>query len=227
MSSYIKGIYLLLLLFLPAFGACSKYPANTYEEFCYSTSRACLTGKVLVRMITTRGIITLELDGDVSPITATNFLDLVQRGIYENTVFHRVIRTPSPFLVQGGDPTSKDPLTPKINYGNGNFIDSNSGEARFIPLEIKLKTKEQPIYNKLITNPTSLSDLELTHERGSIAMARSQKLGSGSAQFYIALKPLPELDGRYSVFGRIVDGLDVLDRIRQGDTVEKMYLLAR
>jgi peptidyl-prolyl cis-trans isomerase B (cyclophilin B) len=52
-------------------------------------------------------------------------------------------------------------------------------------------------------------------------MARSQAPDSASAQFYIALKPLPELDGRYAVFGRVTDGLDVVDAIRQDDIIEK------
>ena len=56
-------------------------------------------------------------------------------------------------------------------------------------------------------------------------MARSQAPDSASAQFYIALKPLPELDGRYAVFGRVTEGLDVVDAIRQDDTIEKATVL--
>ena len=56
-------------------------------------------------------------------------------------------------------------------------------------------------------------------------MARSQAPDSASAQFYIALKPLPELDGRYAVFGRVTEGLDVVDAIRQDDTIEKAVVL--
>ena len=63
-------------------------------------------------------------------------------------------------------------------------------------------------YNELITNIRELSDFQLIHKRGSLAMARSQALNSGSAQFYIALKELPELDGRYSVFGKVIEGID-------------------
>jgi len=58
---------------------------------------------------------------------------------------------------------------------------------------------------------------ELTHARGAIAMARSSDPNTGSAQFYIALEALPELDGRYAVFGRVVRGMEVIDRIQQGD----------
>jgi peptidyl-prolyl cis-trans isomerase B (cyclophilin B) len=55
-------------------------------------------------------------------------------------------------------------------------------------------------------------------------MARSQAPDSASAQFYVALRPLPELDGRYAVFGRVVDGMEVVDAIQQGDRITKAVL---
>ena len=64
----------------------------------------------------------------------------------------------------------------------------------------------------------------LNHERGSVAMARSQAPDSASAQFYVALRPLPELDGRYAVFGRVIEGLDVVDQIEQGDRINTASL---
>ena len=76
----------------------------------------------------------------------------------------------------------------------------------------------------MVTNPSELGKLALMHERGAVAMARSQSPDSASAQFYVALKPLPELDGRYAVFGRVTKGLDVVDAIRQGDRITKAVL---
>ena len=67
-------------------------------------------------MSTNRGAITLEVDGDAAPVTAGNFVDLVKRGVYNGTVFHRVVKEPVSFVIQGGDPTSKDPKTLKTNY---------------------------------------------------------------------------------------------------------------
>jgi len=176
-------------------------------------------------MTTNRGKLTLELYGEASPITSGNFLDLINNGIYEGTVFHRVIKIPAPFVIQGGDPSSKNPMTLDIDYGKGSFIDPKNGQVRFIPLEIKLKTDDVPRYNQLIISPKELSQLQLVHERGSLAMARSQNLNSGSAQFYIALKSLPELDGRYSIFGKVVGGIDVLDRIQEGDVIVQTSIL--
>ena len=79
-----------------------------------------------------------------------------------------------------------------------------------IPLEIKFRSENQPRYSRISTNPADLDGLVLNHERGAVAMARSQAPDSASAQFYVALRPLPELDGRYAVFGRVVEGLSLI-----------------
>ncbi len=209
----------------PFLTGCTKYLPEKTNSACLVARRTCLQGKAIVEMVTSRGTILIEIDGDNAPLTAGNFLDLVDKDVYEQTLFHRVIRIPVPFILQGGDPFSSDPNTPKVNYGKGSFIDPDSGQARFIPLEIKLKGERLPRYNELIVNPKELLALQLRHQRGSIAMARSQRLDSASAQFYFALKPLPELDGRYSVFGRIVEGMDVLNILQEGDLIIKTKIL--
>ena len=192
---------------------------------CAQASSPCLKGKATVLLTTSRGEITLELDGDAAPVTAGNFVDLVRRGVYDGTVFHRVVREPVPFVVQGGDPASKDPNTAKAAYGSGSFIDPASGQARYIPLEVKFKKEEQHRYGRVTSNPSDLLQIELAHDRGALAMARSQAPDSASAQFYIALRPLPELDGRYAVFGRVVKGLEVVDAIQADDRITKAALL--
>ncbi|MAR52377.1 MAG: peptidylprolyl isomerase [Propionibacteriaceae bacterium] len=215
-----------LVFCLPLLVGCS--PSNTASVVpsgCGQASSPCLQGKASVELTTTRGVVTLELDGDAAPVTAGNFADLVKRGVYDGTVFHRVIREPVPFVVQGGDPSSNDPSTLKSQYGTGSFIDSNSGQARFIPLELSYKNEDQPRYSRVSTNPSDLQQLKLSHERGALAMARSQSPDSASAQFYIALRPLPELDGRYAVFGRVTDGMEVVDEIQQDDKLLKAKLL--
>jgi peptidyl-prolyl cis-trans isomerase B (cyclophilin B) len=109
--------------------------------------------------------------------------------------------------------------------GTGSFVDPETGQSRMIPLEISFRGEENPRYSREITNPSQLNSLTLNHERGAVAMARSQDPDSASAQFYIALKPLPELDGRYAVFGRVIAGMDVVDEIRQGDRMTKVSLV--
>ncbi len=213
-----------LALCVPLLVSCATTTASV-PDGCGQASSPCLQGKDSVAMETSRGTITFELDGDAAPVTAGNFADLVKRGIYNGTVFHRVVRDPVPFVVQGGDPASSNPQTPKAQYGTGSFIDPESGQARFIPLEVAFEGEDQPRYGRVVSNPSELLQLKLSHDRGALAMARSQSPDSASAQFYIALKPLPELDGRYAVFGRVTEGMEVVDAIRQDDTIIKATLL--
>jgi peptidyl-prolyl cis-trans isomerase B (cyclophilin B) len=209
------------LLALFPFGlACASDQGNR-ELGCLHSPSPCLKGTALVALETSRGPVMLRLDGKAAPLTAGNFVDLVRRGVYNGTVFHRVVREPVPFVVQGGDPASADPTVPPSQLGTGNFIDPASGEARLIPLELRLRSEPEPRYGSPITTPMATRELALAHERGAVAMARSEDPNSASAQFYIALQALPELDGRYAVFGRVTKGMDVIDRIQQGDRLLK------
>ncbi|MFN7656624.1 MAG: peptidylprolyl isomerase, partial [Dolichospermum sp.] len=125
-----------------------------------------LEGKATVVMTVNGAPITIELDGINAPITAGNFVDLVQKGVYDGLVFHRVVRDPQPFVAQGGDPQSKDPKFPANRLGTGGYIDAKTGSERRIPLEIKPKGANEPIYSQTITEKP-----ELQHKQGSIAMA--------------------------------------------------------
>jgi peptidyl-prolyl cis-trans isomerase B (cyclophilin B) len=149
--------------------------------------------------------ITIELDGNNAPISAGNFVDLVQRKFYDGLSFHRVVRQPQPFVVQGGDPKGN---------GSGGYIPAGSTTERRIPLEIKPKGASAPVYSKTMTDAP-----ELPHKRGTIAMARSQSPDSASSQFYFTLADISFLDGNYAVFGRITKGLEIIDTIQQGDKI--------
>lgn len=174
-----------------------------------------LEGKATVVMTVNGAPITIELDGINAPITAGNFVDLVQKGVYDGLVFHRVVRDPQPFVAQGGDPQGKDPKFPTTRLGTGGYINPKTGSERRIPLEIKPKGANEPIYGKTITDKP-----ELQHKQGAIAMARSQMPDSASSQFYFALADLSFLDGNYAVFGNVTEGFDVVNNIKQGDRIE-------
>jgi peptidyl-prolyl cis-trans isomerase B (cyclophilin B) len=173
-----------------------------------------LEGKATVVMTVKGSPITIEVDGTNAPITAGNFVDLVQRGVYDGLVFHRVVRQPQPFVVQGGDPKSKDPKQQQ-SWGTGGFIDPVTNKERYIPLEIKPKGGKDPIYGQTITQPP-----ELTHKMGALAMARSQNPDSASSQFYFALADLSFLDGNYAVFGNVTEGMEVVNKIQQGEKID-------
>lgn len=181
---------------------------------CANSPVACLDGKAIITISTSKGDFTVEVDGAAAPLTSGNFVDLVKRGIYDGTVFHRVIPG---FVAQGGDPASADPGTPPGRFGTGGFMDPGTGQERRIPLEIALTGEEQPRYGKVLTEPGLRDRLKLRHEQGAMAMARSQPPNSASAQFYVALEDLPQLDGSYAVFGRVIAGMEVVFRLENGD----------
>jgi len=192
---------------------------------CANSPVPCLQGAAVISLETSRGPVEITLDGKAAPLTSGNFVDLVRRGTYNNTVFHRVVRDPVPFVVQGGDPISADPKVSPTQFGTGSFVDPTTGEARMIPLEIGLKEEAEPRYGAELTAPSISRQLRLGHQRGAVAMARSSDPNSASAQFYVALEALPELDGRYAVFGRVSSGMEVIDRIKQGDRIVKATVL--
>lgn len=218
--------FLSVLLLLAPVGltACAAEGVSR-PQGCEASATPCLQGTAVVSLTTSKGEVQIQLDGPAAPLTAGNFVDLVNRGAYNGTVFHRVVREPVPFVVQGGDPQSANPKVPATQYGMGSFMDPTSGESRLIPLELKLKDEPRPRYGEELTAPGVTRQLALVHQRGAVAMARSNAPNSASAQFYIALQALPELDGRYAVFGRVIKGMDVVDRIQQGDKLTKASLV--
>jgi peptidyl-prolyl cis-trans isomerase B (cyclophilin B) len=170
-----------------------------------------LEGKATVVMTVNGAPITIEVDGENAPITAGNFVDLVQKGVYNGLTFHRVERNPDPFVVQGGDPRGN---------GTGGYVDPKTGTERRIPLEIKPQTAKEPVYSRTIKEKPVL-----THKLGAVAMARSQMPDSASSQFYFALADLGFLDGNYAVFGYVTDGFDVVNKIQQGDKIESAKVI--
>ncbi len=180
-----------------------------------------LEGNAVVEMTINGSPVTIEVKGENAPITAGNFVDLVQRGFYDGLTFHRVVKDPQPFVAQGGDPQGT---------GMGGFVDPQTKQERRIPLEIKLEGDENPTYSKALGqqgNRTAMSQpVVLKHERGAVAMARSGMPDSASSQFYFALSDLEFLNGDYAVFGEVTDGMDVVDGIKQGDRIDSAKVVS-
>lgn len=185
-----------------------------------------LEGIAKVELIVKGSPIILEINGVDAPVTAGNFVDLVQKGVYDGLAFHRVIKSPQPFVAQGGDPQGKDPKFPLSRLGTGGYIDE-TGNRRFIPLEIKLEGESEPIYSKGLGQQSGISSpkVVLKHDRGALAMARSAQPDSASSQFYIALADLEFLDGDYAVFGKVIQGMNIVEDIDQGDRIESAKVI--
>ena len=117
---------------------------------------------------------------DVAPKHVENFITLAKSGFYDKTLFHRVIPG---FMIQGGDPNTKDP-NKKSEYGMG-------GPSQKLKAEFNAKP----------------------HTRGIVSMARSNNPDSAGSQFFIVVKDSNFLDNQYSAFGEVVSGMEVADKI--------------
>ncbi len=191
----------------------SEPPAASSDKF---PGLPRLKGKATVTMIIIGRPVVMEIDGDNAPITAGNFIDLVDKGFYNGLAFHRVIRD---FVAQGGDPQGN---------GTGGYVPRGKGQERRIPLEIKLKGAPEPTYSQVFEDVQSGSQVPvLVHKRGVLSMARSQSPDSASSQFYVTLADVNFLDGKYAVFGKVVKGMEVIDSIRVGDRITSAKVTAR
>ena len=184
------------------------------EEMTVGLAR--LEGEATVEIKVGNDIITVELDGNRAPVTAGNFVDLAQKGVYDGTIFHRVVTSPEPFVAQGGDPQSTDPSVSVNQLGSGGYIED--GRERTIPLEILPVGADEPVYGQTFPEAGVTAKPELDHKRGAIAMARSG-VNTASSQFYITLADVAFLDGNYAVFGYVTDGMDAVDDIQIGDVI--------
>ncbi|WP_287127545.1 peptidylprolyl isomerase [Candidatus Cyanaurora vandensis] len=187
----------------------AQAPAQTTEPDL-TKGLATYAKKARVNLTTTQGLIVLEVDGENAPISAGNFLDLVKRGFYDGLTFHRVVPN---FVIQGGDPKGD---------GTGGFVDPVTKRERTIPLEIKLDKAQTPTYGKVASPVQGSAPPVLKHQRGALAWARSQDPNSASSQFYITVADVNSLDGSYAVFGKVVEGIEVVDKIVAANSDEQV-----
>src|SRR5882724_3500653 len=129
---------------------------------------------------TSEGEMVVQFWTDAAPNTIENFKKLARQGFYDGTIFHRIIKG---FMIQGGDPNSKDPAK-EDSYGQGGP-----------DYKIKAEFNDHP------------------HDPGVISMARSADPDSAGSQFFICLAPIHRLDHQYTTFGKLIKGDDVLEKI--------------
>jgi len=128
---------------------------------------------------TSLGEIKIRFFPEVAPNHVRNFMDLAKSGFYDRTVFHRVIPG---FMIQGGDPNSKNPRRATHGVGGPSYV-------------LKAEFNDQP------------------HKRGTLSMARKQSPDSAGSQFFICVADTPWLDRQYTVFGEVISGMEVVDKI--------------
>lgn len=139
---------------------------------------------------TSEGDMVIKFWTDAAPKTIENFKILAKRGYYEGTIFHRIVKD---FMIQGGDPNSKD-LKNEDSYGEG-------GPGYKVKAEFN----------------------DHSHDRGVISMARNPDPDSAGSQFFICLAPVHRLDHQYTTFGKLIKGDDVLGRIGEIETTKNSH----
>jgi peptidyl-prolyl cis-trans isomerase A (cyclophilin A)/peptidyl-prolyl cis-trans isomerase B (cyclophilin B) len=191
----------------------SKIDSNYY---CQKLELSCIQNNKIVLFKTSKGDFEVELFGRDNPVTVSNFLENIDNNIYVNQKFYKIINYPELKFVHGG-------IKPEYKiYVERNQTSNNINPS--IPLEIKFKKEIQPRYNYQINNPNETENLVNTFESGSIAMAKRGINSSSSTEFFFVTNKIPELDGRYSIFGKIIKGLDVLEKIKEEDLIKEVKI---
>ena len=136
------------------------------------------------------GNVKIELFQDVAPNHVKRIKELADSGKYDNVVFHRVI---DGFMAQTGD----------VKFGNASSDDFNLKMAGMGGSDLPNLKQEFS---------------SLPHDRGTLSMARSQDPNSANSQFFICFEPAPFLDRQYTVFGKVIEGMEFVDKIKRGDS---------
>jgi cyclophilin family peptidyl-prolyl cis-trans isomerase len=196
------------LFFVQACSYKNKIDSNYY---CQKLKFNCNHDVKSVHFQTSKGDFEVKLFVKDNPVTVSNFLENISNAIYVNQKFYKIINYPQLKFIHGG-------VTPenKFNIARNETLNKTIPS---IPLEIKFKGEIKPRYNYQIKNPDESENVINTFENGSIAMVKRGKTNSSSTEFFFVTNKIPELDGRYSIFGKIIKGLDVLEKINKEDYI--------
>ena len=166
---------------------------------------------LFVRFETEQGPILMVMYPDLAPHHVANFTHLASTGFYDGTAFHRIIPG---FVIQGGDPNSKD-ADPRNDGMGGPALADILTPAEMAEVEKVNAMLESKGYKGLQGQANLKEEFSDTakHVRGTLSMARAQDVDSAGSQFFICVDRTGQLDRQYTVFGHVVDGMDVVDGI--------------
>jgi len=172
-------------------------------SFVLTPLAASAEGYQQLSMMTTEGEMQFELWDDVAPKHVASFLKLTKEGFYDGCSFHRIIPG---FVIQGGDPNTK------IGYGPDGTLNTQTKAD-------KLQSRKWGTGGPGYTVPAEFN--ERPHEFGVLSMARGSDVDSAGSQFFVCLsrERCASLDKKYTVFGKLIKGEDVLKRIAAAETV--------
>jgi len=195
---------------------CSYKNEIDTNYYCQKFKFSCIKNNKVALFKTSKGDFEVELFGKDAPVTVSNFIENIDNNIYENQKFYKIINFPQQkFIHSGVNPKNKFHIEPNQVLKKTNPL---------IPLEIKFQKEIKPRYNYQIKNLSENENLVNAFERGSIAMVKSGESNSSSTEFFFVTNKIPELDGRYSIFGKVIKGLDVLEKINKEDFIKEVEL---
>ena len=175
-----KRVYLVLIMVLYSIFLVTPLSFSEevrHKKFSKGEIKAMAKQKAIIH--TKFGDITLKFFPEVAPNHVNNLIELAKKGFYNGTTFHRIVPG---FVIQGGDPNSKNPDRSQHGMGGPGY-------------SLKAEFNNRP------------------HKRGTLSMARSAHPDSAGSQFFICVADAPFLDGNYTVFGEVVKGIEVVDKI--------------
>ena len=188
-----------------------KNEKNT-QYFCEKLTLNCDIQEKILVFYTSKGILKIQLFEESHPVTVANFISKVKSNIYVNKNFYKIISYSNNKLIHNG-------LNKLNDFGQINITDVENFAS--IPLEIKLNN-EKPIYENFIINPLEIKNVRHNFEKGSISMVKINETRSSSTEFFFSINNMPEFDGRYSIFGRVISGSEVLDKIDKNDLIKRI-----
>ena len=181
----IKGTALGMMMVAGLFAAGNASAADPPGKAAASAKPAAApAGEEVAILETSRGRMVVEFWERDAPKTVANFKKLARQGFFDGTGFHRIIKG---FMIQGGDPKSKNPKAPDLGTGDPGYKIPDEFSAR-------------------------------KHVKGVLSMANSGTPNSAGSQFFIMHGAAPFLDGKYTAFGRLIEGTEVLDNIANTPT---------
>lgn len=166
-----------------------------------------MTTAIIAVIQTAKGDIKLELYPEAAPKTVANFAALAEKGFYNGLTFHRVV---ADFVIQGGDPNGNGTGGPGYTFAD----EINPWSLGLSEDVIKSYEAQGYQYDKNLASHKM--------EAGSLAMANSGPNTNGSQFFIVTTQAQPHLDGKHTVFGKVIEGMDVVLKIQQGDIMKKV-----
>ena len=199
------------MITLIIFSGCTNELEINSAFYCEKLELNCKRESIYVTLITTKGEIGLQLFGETNPVTVANFIKNINSGIYNKKQFYKIIEYPNNKVIHSGAFISTKLI--------GNLNNYDAIFHKTIPLEIAMKNLSEPKYNNQIDDPFKINMIKHKFEEGTLSMVKIGKNKSSKTEFFFSLKKSEEFNGRYSVFGKVVRGYEILNKLDETDSI--------